>query len=44
LVLNLKGFGRKLQWADLYHPVYFGEGMRKNLEKSVGIIQVSFRM
>jgi hypothetical protein len=32
LVLNVKGFGRKLQWADLYLPEYFEEGMRKNLE------------
>jgi hypothetical protein len=43
LVLNLKGFGSKLQWADL-DPEYFEEGMRKHLEKSVGIIQVCFRM
>jgi hypothetical protein len=38
LLLNCKGFGRKLQWADLYDPEYFEERMRKNLEKSVSII------
>jgi hypothetical protein len=44
LVLNWKGFGMKLQWADLYHPEYFEEGMRKNVEKSVGIVQLGSKM
>jgi hypothetical protein len=42
--LNWKGFGRKLQWAGLYHPEYFEEGARKILEKSVSIIQVCSKM